>query len=182
MQLTAIDTETTGLRSGYHEIIEISCITFDLETWTISSKLNLKMRPTHINRISSEALKINGFNLEKLSKFEHPNIARSAFNTWFENALEEEKINPLAHVWSFDKSFLNFWLGEEKFKCMFNYHYRDTQTLASSLQDVGKIPKNISTSLNSLTEYYDIPHSPHTANSDSNTVILLYKKLLSLMQ
>jgi DNA polymerase III alpha subunit (gram-positive type) len=59
-----IDTETTGLRPEYHEIIEIYIIKEDPEG-KILGEFHYKVTPEFIERASNAALKINGYTVKK---------------------------------------------------------------------------------------------------------------------
>ena len=180
MIVCAIDTETTGLNNGLHEIVAVSCVAFELETFKlIEPKFEMMVKPLHPDRTDPKALEVNGLNLKELEKAAHPNIVSGRFQIWWENVLDGEKINPLAHNWGFDKGFLEAWLGE-KFTTMFHYHFRDTQPTAQFLMDAGKL-KTDSTSLVNLAGHFSIPHKPHEAYSDSMACLLLFKELLKLV-
>ena len=179
MILTAIDLETTGLESGFHEICSLSAIKFDTNEWKILSEFNIKVRPAFIHRVDERALRINGNTIEKLKIFTRIHIAKSKFLTWYNN-LYDEKIIPVAHNWAFDKSFLEVWFGREIFQDVFSYQPYCTKSMANYLKLKGKIPKNINSSLESLSEYFGIPHNSNNAHNDVNCCLLLLKEMLSL--
>jgi DNA polymerase III epsilon subunit-like protein len=56
-----IDTETTGLKPEYHEIIEIAIICENEKGEIVESFIS-KIKPEHIDRASDKALQINGYN------------------------------------------------------------------------------------------------------------------------
>lgn len=56
--INIIDIETTGLRSDYHEIIEIAIIQLDGDK---VDKWSTKIAPKHIERAHPRALEINGY-------------------------------------------------------------------------------------------------------------------------
>mgnify|MGYP003132613473 CR=1 FL=1 len=59
-----IDTETTGLRADYHEIIEIYIIKED-EKGKHIGEWHYKIKPEYIDRASEKALEINGYTPKK---------------------------------------------------------------------------------------------------------------------
>ena len=65
-----IDTETTGLRPEYHEIIEIYIIKEDAQG-KILGEFHYRIRPEFIERASNAALKINGYTSKKWEKSIH---------------------------------------------------------------------------------------------------------------
>ena len=68
MILTVLDTETTGLDSDIHEIIEIAAITYLLDkegNRYVLKKFESKINPQQLHTASEKALEVNGFTLEK---------------------------------------------------------------------------------------------------------------------
>lgn len=59
-----VDTETTGLRPEYHEIIEIYIIKEDA-TGKILGEWHYRIMPEYLDRACPKALQINGFTLKK---------------------------------------------------------------------------------------------------------------------
>ena len=67
MILTVIDTETTGLETSRHEIIDIALIQYVLSEdgqRYVVSKFNSKIKPAHIETANPYALKINHYKEE----------------------------------------------------------------------------------------------------------------------
>mgnify|MGYP001169423408 CR=1 FL=1 len=64
MQKCYIDTETTGLKCEYHEIIEIAIICED-ETGRVIESFYSKVRPQFIERSHPRALEINGYDAKR---------------------------------------------------------------------------------------------------------------------
>lgn len=179
--IVSIDLETTGLYSGYHEICDMNCIAINIETWENIIQFHTTIKPMHESRIDQEALNINKFTIEQLRTFDHPNKAKGNFNLWWSCGLDNKKIEALGHNFvAFDKGFLEYWLNKKIYNNIFYHEYHDTKIIATYLKKKGILPKDLSTSLASLTDYFNIPHQPHNAYSDSMATILLYKKFLKL--
>lgn len=63
MKLAYIDTETTGLRAGWHEMIELAII---IEVGgQIIEQYHWRLRPQNMERANETALKINGYSHSK---------------------------------------------------------------------------------------------------------------------
>lgn len=68
MILTVLDTETTGLDSDIHEIIQIATISYVVSAEGdrfITKKYEKKINPQQLHTASEKALEINGFSLEE---------------------------------------------------------------------------------------------------------------------
>lgn len=175
--ITAIDLETTGLKTGYHEIVSISCRSFTTD-FKIETEFSRKIKPNHLNRIDDESLQVNNFTVNELLTFQPSNVIRGDFCVWCEHALRGVKIVPLAHNWSFDKGFLELWLGKELYDKLFHYgNYFDTNVLFNTLVFKGKLEPG-SSSLSDLCDRFDIAYKSHNSDHDASATIRLFKKLL----
>ena len=68
MILTVLDTETTGLDSDIHEIIQIATISYVVSAEGdryVTKKYEKKINPQQFHTASEKALEINGFSLEE---------------------------------------------------------------------------------------------------------------------
>lgn len=144
-QCVAIDIETTGLDSCWHEIIQIAMVPLDA-----NFRVRQDVLPFYINmmcespeRVSEEALRINGKKMSKITTQGHDReAAREMLIEWVEklglpmssNGFPK-RIVPLGHNYAFDMGFIKSWLGEETYNFHFNHHYRDTMITANYLND-----------------------------------------------
>ena len=188
--IVAVDTETTGLIPGYHEIIEAAFVPLneDLEYDKDIPRLILLIKPEFPERIEPEALAINGLNLDMLNEvgISKGDAVRAILN-WINTELPGKQIAPLAQNWIFDRGFLAALLSETHFKKAFHYSYRDTKPLMEALNDRAilkgqEIPFK-STSLVNVTKLLGIHFdNAHTALGDCEITIEVYKKLLEMME
>lgn len=68
MILTVLDTETTGLDSDIHEIIQIATISYVVSAEGdryVTRKYEKKINPERLHTASEKALEVNGFTLEE---------------------------------------------------------------------------------------------------------------------
>lgn len=68
MILTVLDTETTGLDSDIHEIIQIATISYVVSAEGdryVTKKFEKKINPEKLHTASEKALEVNGFTLEE---------------------------------------------------------------------------------------------------------------------
>ena len=138
--LCAIDTETTGLIPGKHEIFEICVLPLNskLEVSRDHLPFNLKLRPEKVDDIQWEALNVTQMDFMELcstgmDKWE----AADLFVSWYEKLglADNKRIMPLAHNWVFDAPFIKEWLGFAEFNLRFDGRYRDTMSTALTIND-----------------------------------------------
>ena len=68
--LGVIDTETTGFKPGYHDVIEVCCIILDnqLKPAQGITPFLMELQPRRIENIDLEALRIQGKDLDMIVK------------------------------------------------------------------------------------------------------------------
>ena len=177
MILAAVDIETTGLECGINEIVQLGIVLYNND-YTITNRLNIFIRPMHVEYIDEEALKINKLDINFLLKQSTPIQAKNVLFNWCDS-VAKDKIFPLGQNFEFDKRFLLLFLGQDKYHEIFHYKYRDVCIIAQFLIDKGKL-KIEDNKLPTLSEYFKIPHEEHDAISDCITVIRIYEKLIKL--
>ena len=206
----ALDTETSGLTAGYHEILEIAIVPLDDNYFPDPNVpvFHTKVRPEFPERIQLGALIANGrvskenkddpnaFEAAKKEMESYPTRRETigAFLEWYkENVLPtgKKQMSPLAHNWHFDSSFLEHWFlpshkdGISFIGTYFHYQARDTQRIVMYLQDrsiVKKVPTPFpGTSLTKVTGHFEIEHSAaHTAMGDAIATAAVYRRLCDI--
>jgi DNA polymerase III epsilon subunit-like protein len=140
--MVAIDLETTGLRAGFHEIIQIAMIPLDnnLEPRKDLPIFDQKIRPEYPNRIDDEALNVSKVQMaDILNHGISADQAEVLFEYWFNKLglAEGKRIVPLgSNIAQFDLKFIEAWLKHEAFKQYFSGHARDVMLAAAFLNDV----------------------------------------------
>lgn len=139
--MCSIDTETTGLTPGKHDIIEFACVPLDadlrpMDVVPFHTTIRPKMR--FPDSVSEEAMNVNGLKIDELlmSGLE-PFRAAELFEQWVENLqlAPYKKIAPLGKNWPFDRGFINDWLGPLTTDSLFWHRYRDLSPVALYLND-----------------------------------------------
>ena len=140
--LCAVDTETTGLRPRYHEIIQLALVPLDAYLKPIKTLpiFDLLIKPEYPNRAEKEAItKVGPQKFQAAIQNGLPKeVAVDLFEDWFTNRLElddDKRITPLAQNWKFDFEFLGELLGWELRNLRFDSRSRDTLTTAQFLND-----------------------------------------------
>lgn len=181
----AIDVETTGLDSNYHEIIQLAIVPLNafFELHSDIEPFNIYLSPKYPERVNKKAMEINKLNLQYLKDngLSYSIAIYKLFEWIFKNNLinDNMKIIPLGHNYAFDQRFLFNWMGQDLYEKIFDYHYKDTMNIAEFIKDRGvNIEK---TNLIYLAKYFDIPlDKAHDALFDSIATAKIYKKFLHL--
>lgn len=147
--LCAVDVETTGLRAGYHEVIQVAILPLDgnIKPRKDITPFNVYIKPTNLNVISKEAMGVNRIKVDWLmAKGMDIWQSLATFEDWYKYVIENNGyvgIAPLAHNWLFDKAFLKEWFGydlnNQEYCIMddyFHHSFRDTKALAIGLNDI----------------------------------------------
>ena len=183
-----VDTETTGLDPRLNEIIQICVMPLDSNFKPRNDKLpfNLLIQPDRPENIDMAALKVNKITLADLMKFGYESLkAADLLDEYFDSLklVPGKKIIPLAQNWPFDKEFLEMWLGTLNFQAIFDYHYRDTCSVAQYLNDRAVMrcekPPFSKVNLSYLSSQLGVVNpAPHTALGDCQTTAAVYRGML----
>lgn len=138
--LCAIDCETTGLRAGYHDLIQVCVLPLDsnFEPLKDIPPFYMAIKPQRPETMDLGALSVNMLDFKTLMDSACDVFAASErFEAWFNslNLAFNKKIAPLGHNYPFDKGFMVEWLGHDAYDTYFHYHVRDTVAVAQFLND-----------------------------------------------
>ncbi len=173
--LAFVDVETTGINPELYEIIELGAVIarFQNGTLEVVDKVDLKVKPEHIETADPQSLRVNGYD-ESAWLFAYSlDEAMKVFAQKTEGAVM------IAHNVSFDSAFIDGAFRKTGVPNGMHYHRLDTISIAfAKLYDQGDINKF---SLRALCEYFGIENSKaHTAFSDAYATYELFKKLMNL--
>lgn len=184
---TKLYDETQGVDFFRDDLVELSIIplTDSLDIDVVSPRLSVLVKPFILSGVESNDTRLpsNGITYGELREYGmNSDDLRSFIEGWMD-ALGIEQFIPLAHNWSFDRSFLAKTMGCQAVEKMFNRRARDSHSLAVSINDKavlsGKEPPFESTSLGFLANYFGIDTAgAHRAEKDCIMTALAYKKLL----
>jgi DNA polymerase III epsilon subunit-like protein len=191
-QVCVVDTETTGLRPGWHEIVQICILPLDsnFKPRQDAFPFYIEMKPDHPERTDPKAMQINKLSLAKISqRGKCREAAKELLEHWFDGLGlpmgkygSRKRIIPLAQNWPFDKAFIEAWLGPETFGDFFHPRYRDTMAVANYLNDHAAMHAETvpfsKTNLAWLAKQYEISHNrAHDALADCLTTAEVYRKM-----
>lgn len=168
-----IDTETTGIKAGWHEITEISII-----RCSDRNQLTRLVRSDYPERANPEALRITGRSYESLSEGESKRDIVNLCNAFFEqDGLTPEHRCIIGHNVNFDKRFCHALWGEvgEVFPAVC---WLDSLKVSKEwAKKIGKKPENYK--LSTLLKFADINiKNVHTAEGDTRSLYILWEKYL----
>jgi DNA polymerase III epsilon subunit-like protein len=192
--LCAIDTETTGLTPGKHDIIQICVmpVTPDLKPNFDIPFFHLKIQPKRPEVLEDEDPRNSKMNRPLISDAiingMDPWTAVDRFDEWFKelHLPERKQIIPLGCNYTFDKGFLLDWLGGYiNYEHYFRNDFRDVQLAAGYINDCCDwhseqipFPK---WKLTYLCHCLGIEHShAHDAVHDCIATIAVYRALMTL--
>ena len=186
--LCAIDCETTGLKAGYHDIVQVCILPLNSQLKPDKKILPFYMdiAPKFPERAHPDAIRVNKLDMTQLiNNGMEPYKAADLFEEWVEKLQLpfRKKIAPLGHNYTFDRSFLREWLGVETYEDFIDYHIRDTGVAALFCNDYCDFhnekypyPKF---SLTYLASQLKIEHGgAHDALADCITTAEVYRRMM----
>lgn len=183
MKILYFDTETTGIDSKLHEIVQIAGI---IEiNGEIVEEFNFNAQPTNWDNISPEALAVTKKTIDDLKAYPLPGEALSALKAILEKYVDKydksDKFYPAGHNVTFDMEFLNaFWkkhgdkYGTGAYQ---NWRCLDTRILANFMIVHGLI-NPLTVKLEDLCKIYEIPLDAHDALNDIRATRTLHKSMM----
>lgn len=174
IQFYVIDTETTGLKSGYHEMCEIGIIRY-------SDRMQLckKIKCKNPERASFDALNITGKTIEDLNDgLDAAQVIISCEKFFAEDGTSPSHRCIIAHNASFDRKFLHA-LWEEYGKIFPANLWLDTMSLSREYaKQIGLLKPKVN--LQAACDMVGIKKIAlaHNAKVDSRNTYLLHKNLV----
>jgi DNA polymerase III epsilon subunit-like protein len=174
--LCFIDTETTGSRMGFHEIIEVAAVRTSPDGRIDRGNWSTKIRPEFPARITPFAQQLNGFRLEDWS-----GAPESSPALWQSFAEFVCGCVPVCHNPSFDRAFISLAAERQGVTDLrLDYHWIGVESLAWPLYRMGLIRK---LSLVEVCRFARVPPEPakHGALNGANTCREVYLYLMSCL-
>lgn len=187
--LCAIDTETTGLVAGFHDIWQVCILpldcNFEPDKKIIPFYMDMKVKfPERIEK-RAVALSKGDFASKQVRAID-PWTCADLLDEWFVKLKLPigRKIVPVAQNWPFDRGFLLEWLGAESFNDFFSYNYRDTKVVAAFLNDAAdyhysKLPFSGMSLAKLCTHFGIVNHKAHDSLQDCIVTAKIYQRMLA---
>ncbi len=165
------DIETTGLDPMIHEIIEIGLLVLDQKTFEVTDRLDIKVRPEHIETAQASALTVNGYREEDW---------REAISLKEAMALYAEKTRGAifcSHNVTFDWFFMHEAFRKTGVGHALDYHRIDLFTLAWAKLRKSDLEHF---TMNAVAQYLGLEKEPdpHRAMGGATLACEVYKRLM----
>lgn len=202
LPLVCIDTETTGLKSGYHEIFEIAMAKLDDDFNPTGEILHEFIKAEHPERFSIEAQKVTGKTPKDIIGYTPRHIVVEKIINWIKEISPSNKIEPFGQNYcNFDNKFIKVLMGEDSNKNsiydqMFTREYIDLRWKVKEFGNwINKVNERriitegrkfrtmANQKMETVAEFCKVDNvNAHTALSDVKTTVLCYKKLNNFME
>lgn len=181
------DEETSGLDKEENAILSLSG--FMEIDGKIVDEINLTMRPFKGDKIVQEALDINGFTIEQIKTFDHPEIAFRKlikFLSKYINRYDKNDKLTLAgyNIVKFDIPFLEMLFkkcNDKYFGSWVNGEPLDVYQFVLIMKKIGAINSD-STKLEIIAQQLEIPINAHDAKEDILATRQVYYKLMDKIE
>ncbi len=158
-----VDVEATGLKPGYHEMVDIGVVLTDLDG-NVQEDFFRRIQPVHPERASEEAVAMNGFSVERWRSFDASSPDQAVADTvrFYKESVGDRNVLFCAYNESFDYAFVDhlFRGTEYEFRDLHNY----TLDLPSIAWGVG-VPCLHN---GKLVEHLDVSPEPQASNPDTD--------------
>ena len=177
--LAFVDVETTGLKPGYHEVIDIGVVLSSLNGQELD-RLFLRIMPQHPQRASQGAIDVNGFSERRWKKLHalDPGTAVDSLVNFHTNIADGRKILMVAFNSQFDTAFIDhlFRSVNRSWRDLYYYYVLDIPSMAWARGIRSMHGKK-------LSQYFAIPDEPHTPEEHTGITgadlnYRLYKKII----
>jgi DNA polymerase III epsilon subunit-like protein len=185
----ALDVETTGLESGYHDLVQVAIVPLDdnLNPLVGKSPFYMNLCPNNPERADPRAMEVNGLDMDELLACPKDFQVADCLDEWFAS-LELPMYKKLIYLTQnapFDIPYMKNWLGMAGFDKYFHRRGRDTMFTALAKNDEAAwknqpIPFKY-VGLKNLCEVLGVPlDNHHDALADCVATARVYKELLRM--
>lgn len=172
--LAFTDCESSGLSEFDHEILELAVLLYDQKNKKITKEWEVKIKPSHIESATQEALKINGY-------LNNPNLYSTSLNSALIkfNSLVRDCILVGQNI-SFDLRFINKNMKDLNIKPSFDC--RSLELMSLSWWKV-KDTEIEGLSLKKICSHFNVSNvGEHSALVDCRRAFEVYKRLEKLYE
>ena len=181
-----LDTETNGLNSQIHRIVEIAIKLVDLASGELKEEYQAVIaQPIESwEKSDPESLRINGFTWQEVSKGKSPShVAQDIINCFARHGVQRKKAVFICQNPSFDRVFFSSLIdpnAQESLK--WPYHWLDLASMYWALMIKGKgpLPWETGFSKDLIASQYKLPGEakPHRAMNGVSHLLLCYEAVV----
>lgn len=178
------DTETGGIDPSRHSLLSMGLV--------IGKGHQAAAQTEILIRHDSYSVTAGGMKVNRIDLVAHHEQAMEPLQAW--EAMQSflaphyapgDRIILVGHNISFDRAFLGVFLNSlgQSMEPRFSHRSIDTHSVASALQDAGRIPNTVPLSSSGLFDHFQIaipPEKRHTALGDAFGTFELYWRMVEL--
>ncbi|HSX11184.1 MAG TPA: 3'-5' exonuclease [Chlamydiales bacterium] len=185
-----LDTETNGLNSAHHKIVEIAFKIVDLTNGSIKEEYQtLIAQPIEAwEKSDQDSLRINGFTWNEVSKGLTPrHVSQSIIDIFTRWGIRRKKAVFICQNPSFDRVFFSQLIDSDTQELLsWPYHWLDLAsmywavTLTNAKQHKGPLPWETGFSKDLIASHYKLPTEakPHRAMNGVAHLLLCYQAVV----
>jgi DNA polymerase III epsilon subunit-like protein len=170
--LIVVDTETTGLEAGHHELVQVAAVALDPTTLVEIGHWASHIAPLHPERASAKAMATNGLDLAWLATQPDTDTARRGLTTWL--AQYRAKPIPVGYNVGFDLDHLDAW----PLVNVWSHRRIDVLQLTTTL--LWRPGHVTDAKLPTITARLGIPHAAHDALADARATAEVLRRICSV--
>jgi oligoribonuclease len=185
-----LDTETNGLNSQVHKILEIAFKIVDLATGEEKENFqSIIAQPIEIwEKSDQESLRINGFHWDEVGRGMSPRqVSQRIIDSFTSQGVRRKKAVFICQNPSFDRVFFSQLIDPDTQELLsWPYHWLDLAsmhwalTMEKAKQENGPFPWETGLSKDLIASYYKLPgeSKPHRAMNGVNHLLLCYEAVV----
>lgn len=185
-----LDTETNGLNSQIHKILEIAFKIVDLQSGEVKEEFQtlVTIALEAWEKSDQESLRINGFTWNEVSKGKMPrHVSQSIIDIFTKWGIRRKKAVFICQNPSFDRVFFSQLIDPDTQELLsWPYHWLDLASMYWALsmnkakQSLGPLPWETGFSKDLIAQQYQLPgeEKPHRAMNGVSHLLLCYKAVV----
>ena len=189
-----LDTETNGLNSQVHKILEIAFKIIDLATGEQKESFQtIVAQPIEVwEKSDQESLRINGFKWDELAQGTSPRqVSQRIIDAFSSQGVRRKKAVFICQNPSFDRVFFSQLIDPDTQELLsWPYHWLDLASMHWALamekakQGKGPFPWETGLSKDLIASHYKLPgeSKPHRAMNGVNHLLLCYEAVVGFPQ
>ena len=185
-----LDTETNGLNSQIHKIVEVAFRIIDLSNGNLLTEYqSLIAQPIEAwEKSDQESLRVNGFTWQEVSSGKTPrHVSQNIIDLFTTHGIRRKKAVFICQNPSFDRIFFSQLIDPDTQELLsWPYHWLDLAsmywalTMSKAKQNLGPLPWETGFSKDLIASQYQLPgeEKPHRAMNGVKHLLLCYQAVV----